>query len=504
MDVVFPEVFVFDPQFFRILPDEAPGGLHRFFHDVADLPGQLDIAFSGVTDRFDIENLTADRGVGEAIDDSGVTRVTLRFPGVFGGAEDFLDKLRGNSDRGGVIDGHFCGDGATDAADLTLEVPDSGFAGVVFDDEADRGFRPAAMPYLQPVFLQLALHEVAARDFDLFLLRVAGEGNDLHPVPQGSGDGIDRVRGRDENDLTEVKGDVEVAIGKVVILSRVENFEESTRGVTAEVVSDLVDLVEHENGVSRSGTADFLDEAPRHGADVSATVTADLRFVPQSADGNAGELASQCFGDGSTEAGFAYAGRAEETENGAAPIRVELTDGEILKKTALHFFEAKVIPVENLRGPFEIFIVVAELAPGKLGHGFQVADNNRMLGTGRRNDIETFQFPLRGFHRGFGKLSCIEPIAEVFALFFGTVTFAELSLNRPQLLTEVGAALCIGKFVFDICAKLLLQLGDVKLIVQHGLNFLRPLSDVSLLQKRLLLDDIQTEIRCQKISENRG
>src|SRR5690606_34565494 len=79
VDVVFREVLRIDPDPGGAFAHEAPGGLHRFLHHLADLAGELDAALSGEADRLDVEDLAADGGVGEPVDDAGAAREELRL-----------------------------------------------------------------------------------------------------------------------------------------------------------------------------------------------------------------------------------------------------------------------------------------------------------------------------------------------------------------------------------------------------------------------------------------
>ncbi len=105
--------------------------------------------------------------------------------------------------------------------------------------------------------------------------------------------GSDDVRGRDEHHVREIVGDLEVVVGEGVVLLRVEHLEQRRRGIAAEVVADLVDLVEHEDRVDRPDLLHALDDLARERADVRSTVTADGGLVMHTAERDAVELAAQ-------------------------------------------------------------------------------------------------------------------------------------------------------------------------------------------------------------------
>ena len=98
---------------------------------------------------------------------------------------------------------------------------------IAADQEADGSVGEIDVIFrFEAVLLDLARDEVAEGDNNLFLLGVALEWDDLHAVAEGVGDGIEHVGGGDEEDLGEVKRDVEVVVAEGGVLLGVEDFEE--------------------------------------------------------------------------------------------------------------------------------------------------------------------------------------------------------------------------------------------------------------------------------------
>ena len=92
---------------------------------------------------------------------------------------------------------------------------------------------------------------------------------------------------------------------KVLILRRVEDFEQRRRRIAAKIRADLVEFVEQDHRVAALDAAQGLDDAAGHCADVGAAVAANLRFVAHAAEGDAGELAAQRVGHAFAERGLA-------------------------------------------------------------------------------------------------------------------------------------------------------------------------------------------------------
>src|SRR5262249_33634027 len=82
------------------------------------------------------------------------------------------------------------------------------------------------------------------------------------------------------------EGHVEVVIPEGRVLLGVENFQQGRGRVSPEVVTELVDLVQHEDGVLRLGAAKPLNDLARQSADVRAPVSPDLGLVPHAAEGD--------------------------------------------------------------------------------------------------------------------------------------------------------------------------------------------------------------------------
>ena len=130
-------------------------------------------------------------------------------------------------------------------------------------------------------------------DRDLLLLGVAVDADHFHPVEERCGDGLEHVCRRDEQHVRKVELDFEVVIAEGVVLRRVEHFEQCRRGVAAEVRPDLVDLVEHDDGVHGAGLVQGRHEATGLRADVGAPVAADLGLVVHAAERDTHEAASE-------------------------------------------------------------------------------------------------------------------------------------------------------------------------------------------------------------------
>ena len=91
-----------------------------------------------------------------------------------------------------------------------------------------------------------------------------------------------------------------------------------------------------------------LDDLAGERADVRAPVAADGGLVVHAAERDADELAPERARDAAAERRLADAGRADEAEDGALLVLLQLADGEVLEDALLHLLEAVVVLVEDL------------------------------------------------------------------------------------------------------------------------------------------------------------
>jgi len=92
-------------------------------------------------------------------------------------------------------------------------------------------------------------------DLHLLVLGVSLEADYLHAVEQWLRH-VEGVRRRDEHHVTKIVVELQIMILELAVLLRVEDFEKRGRRIAAEILAELVDLVEQEQRVGRTR---FLD-----------------------------------------------------------------------------------------------------------------------------------------------------------------------------------------------------------------------------------------------------
>src|SRR3546814_7664889 len=82
---------------------------------------------------------------------------------------------------------------------------------------------------------------------------------------------------------------------ELAILFGVENLEQRRRRIAAEILPELVDLVEQEQRVHRAGLFEIRHDLARQRADIGAAVAADFGLVAHAAERLAHEFEARGF-----------------------------------------------------------------------------------------------------------------------------------------------------------------------------------------------------------------
>ena len=323
---------------------------------------------------------------------------------------------------------------------FALEIAHAGFVRVMPDDVQQACLGEGKIPFRKPGRFAGALDEEAARDFELFLFRIAGEAQHLHAVLERLRNGVQHVGRANEHDLREVVLDIEIVVGERVIELGIEDFHQRGRRIPAEVGGHLVHFVQHKNRVDGAGLLHHLDDLARERADIGAAMAADFGFIANAAERNADEFAACGVADGHSQRSLSHAGRPDEAQNRAFGIFHELTNSQKLKDALLDLLETVVLGVQNVLGGLDVANLLRTLLPG---HGEQpieiVAADGGFRGH-RRHEFEALEL-LDGLFVDFlGHARGVDLLLQLvdFALFAA----AEFLLDGFELFVEVVLLLC--------------------------------------------------------------
>ena len=270
----------------------------------------------------------------------------------------------------------------------------------------------------------------------------------------------------DEEHLRQVDRHFEVVVAERVVLRRVEHLEQRRRRVALEAGGHLVDLVEHEHRVHRAGLLQRLDDAAGDRADVGAAVAADLGLVAHAAERDAHELPLHRPRDRLAERRLADAGRADEAEDRPLHVAFQLADGEVLDDAFLDLVEVVVVLVEHAAR----FDRIEAIFGGRPTTAHRAASRCRSGASGTRATppvMRSRRFDLAhgdGVDR-LGQLGVLDALAQLRQLV--AFAFAQLLLDRLQLLAQVVLTLRVGHLLLRLRLDLALQLEQRDLARQR-------------------------------------
>ncbi len=480
------------------------GGLRRLLHHVAQLSREPQSPLAADRQRFDEEDVPADRRPGQTGRDANLVSLQELVGEVLDGSEHLFDGGGGDAvaARLSLRDGHR--HLATDRADLPLEVAEAGLPRVCLDDLPDAAVGELDVRLGDAVLLHLLRDQVALRDRELLLDGVAGQADDLHAVQERGLDRVEDVRRGDEEHLREVVGHVQVVVAEREVLLRVEDLEEGRARIAPVVRADLVDLVEHEHRVRRAGLVEALDDPAGHRADVGPPMAPDLGFVSHASKGQPDELPVESAGDGAAERRLTDAGRPHEAEDRSLERLLQGVHREKFEDALLHLLDVVVVLVQDGAGAIEVAGVFRERRPRKSRHPVEVGADDRGLGGVGVASLQALDLLLDLRGRLRRDLLRGDRLAVVFELLGELLPLAELLLDRAQLLAQVVLALRPVHLAARLGRNLLLHRQDRDFPGEVLVDEPQPLDGVGALEDALRVLQLQLEVRGREVRQPGG
>jgi len=215
-------------------------------------------------------------------------------------------------------------------------------------------------------------------------------------------------------------------------------------------------------------------------------VPADLGLVTHAAERDADELAPERGGDRLGERRLADARRADETEDGALHVGLQLADRQVLDDAVLGLLEAGVVGVEHLLRAREIDHLVGALAPRQRHEPVDVGAGDGVLGGRGRHFREPIELAERLLTNLLGHAGGVDLGAQIVELLGLVVALAELLLNGLHLLTEQILALVLADLGLHLGLDLRAELEDLELLRQDAVQLIHALAHVGRRQQLLL------------------
>ena len=290
-------------------------------------------------------------------------------------------------------------------------------------------------------------------------------------------------------------------VAEVDVLLRVEHLEQRRRGIAPEIGPELVDLVEHEDGVADTRLLEPLDDAPGQRSHVRAPVASDLGLVAHAAQRDAHELAPHGARDRAAERGLADAGRPGEAENRAARVAAQLAHAEVLEDAILDAAEVGVVLVEDRLRIGEVEAIRRFVRPGELHHPVEVAAQHVGLGPVRVHALEALHLAHGLGERLLRHPHLLDLDAVLLRLLDTRVRLAELRLDGTQLLPQVGLALPAAHLFLGLALDLGLDAGYLELPAQQHVHTPQARQGIDDLEQLLGFGDPQPQVRGHEISQ---
>ncbi len=175
-----------DVELVDLAADKTEGRLGGFLHDLAQLSGQGEAPLAVDLVGLEPQELAAELRPGHPGRYAHLVPLIEFGAPELGDSEERLQVLR--RDLLGMLPAFLddtLHDLAADRRDLPLQAPDAGLPRVAADELKKGLVRDFQVGLTQTVGVHLLGQEEALGDLELFVLRVAGKADDLHPVEQG-------------------------------------------------------------------------------------------------------------------------------------------------------------------------------------------------------------------------------------------------------------------------------------------------------------------------------
>ena len=339
-------------------------------------------------------------------------------------------------------------------------------------------------------------------DLHLFLIGIAAQLDNLHTVQQRAGNGVGGIGRGDEHDPAQVHGDFQEMISEAAVLLAIQHLQQSGGGIATHIAGQLVDLIQHQQGVHGSAVDQAVNDAAGHSAYVSLAVTADVCLIPHAAQADAVELAIHSLGNGDSDGGLAHTRRAHKTNDLALGLGMDLAHGDVLQDTLLHLGQAVVVLIQHGPSLFHIRPLLGLLAPGHFQAGVQVIADHRCLGAAVGLLCQARNLLHQLFSDFLGDIQLLNFFR--ILLNFIVAVLAQLMLQYLHLLPQNHVLLHPAYTVADFFLHLHFQGDHIQLVGENFIHQLQALHRIQLLQNALAVLGTKVDAVTDVVSQLTG
>ena len=232
----------------------------------------------------------------------------------------------------------------------------------------------------------------------------------------------------------------------------------------------------------------------------------DRRLVVHSAEGDPVELAPESPGDAPAERRLADARRADEAQDGALLVALELSDGQILENPPLHLLEPVVVGVEHRADCRHVGAVRALARPREVDNPLEVRSCGPELRRAGRERAQPLQLPVGDFARLLGEARRRDPGGQRIdvALAVRALFLAELALDGLHLLAKQVLALLLSHVALDLRVDAVADLEDLASPDHLGQDEEHPGLDVERSEDLRLLREGHVQAGGDEIGQHAG
>ena len=230
----------------------------------------------------------------------------------------------------------------------------------------------------------------------------------------------------------------------------------------------------------------------------------DLGLVMHAAEAEPHEFAARGARNRLAERGLADARRADEAEDRALALGVQLAHGEIFEDALLDLGQAVMVLIEDAARLGDVDAILREDRPGKLDQPIEIGADHAVLGGRLGHALEPLQLFQRLLLGLLRHASLRDRLAQLGDLGLAVLAFAEFLLNLAQLLAQDVLALAAGERFLRLLADLLRQPQHLDLLGEVAQQLVETRADVERLEQVLLLGRSEIGHVGDEIRERRG
>ena len=217
------------------------------------------------------------------------------------------------------------------------------------------------------------------------------------------------------------------------VLLAVQHLQQRRGRIAPVIAAQLVDLIQQHQWIHGAAAADGLDDAAGHGADVRFPVSSDIRLIPDTAQGEPGQLAVERLGNRNGDGGLAHARRTHQTDDLSLSLWVHLADGNGLQNPLFHLFQAEVILFQYLSGSVHADPLPGGLVPGHLQAHVQIVADHGALRAAERLLGKLGHLFQKVLFRLLFQMQRLDAVPVVLQLIVDLVALAQLVLQHADL-----------------------------------------------------------------------